>query len=140
MSRWLDLPPGMLPAGRAEPLLVSESHLGDVHEWVTQADASWVVIDLSAATDTASVIDALKGVLPFPDWCASSWDSLDDAFEELRQEWRFPLFVVVRGLRSTLTAKPHLGLEVVVRLSELRRALSIAGDQLTVLYAADHWD
>lgn len=85
------------------------------------------------------MIDALKSVLPFPDWCASSWDSIEDAFEEIRQGWSFPLVIAVRGLRPTLETRPHLALEVVVRLSELARALSVAGDQLIVVYVADHW-
>jgi hypothetical protein len=85
------------------------------------------------------MIDAMKSVLPFPDWCASSWDSIDDAFEEIRQSWSFPLVIAVRGLRTILETRPHLGLEVVLRLSELGRAFSIAGDQLTVIYVADRW-
>jgi hypothetical protein len=86
-----------------------------------------------------AVIDSLKRVLPFPEWCGSSWDSIEDAFEEIRQGWDFPLVVAVRGLRSALELRPHLGLEVTIRLSELSRAFSISGHQLSVIYVAEGW-
>jgi hypothetical protein len=104
------------------------------------AGATWREVNISDATYVGAVVDGLKGVLPFPDWCGSSWDSIYDAFEELHQSWSFPLVVAVRGLRSMLEVRPHLGLEVVIRLSELSRAFSTVGDQLIVLYIAECWD
>lgn len=139
VSRWIDLPQGLLAFGRAEPHLVYEQHIMEARDFAVAAGATWVTVDITDAADTTSVIVALKDVLPFPDWCASSWDSIDDAFDEIRQAWRFPCVLEVRGLRSTLRNRPHLGLEAVVRLSELRRAFSVAGDQLAVLYMDESW-
>lgn len=139
VSRWIDLPRTLLVEGPSEPYLVTEERLPELRKFVTGANATWATVDVASATGTGAMIDALKSVLPFPDWCASSWDSIEDAFEEIRQGWSFPLVIAVRGLRSTLETRPHLGLEVVVRLSELGHAFSVAGDQLTVIYVADRW-
>ena len=139
VSRWIDLPQGLLAFGRVEPYLIQERRVIEVRDYAVAEGATWVTVDITDTAATAAVIDAVKAVLPFPDWCASSWDSIDDAFDEIRQGWRFPCVLEVRGLRSTLANRPHLGLEAVVRLSELRRAFSVAGDQLTVLYVDESW-
>ena len=39
----------------------------------------------------------MKAVLEFPDWCGSSWDSVDDCYEELHDAWQFPLLMIFRG-------------------------------------------
>ncbi|TFC22110.1 hypothetical protein E3O55_19025 [Cryobacterium sp. MDB1-18-2] len=138
VSQWIDLPRALLAAGPAEPYLVTEERSSELFEFLNAAGATWVTVDVASAAGTGAVIDALKSRLPFPDWCASSWDSLENAFEEIRQSWSFPLVIVFRGLCSALETRPHLGLEVVVRLSELCQAFSVAGDQVTVIYV-DRW-
>ncbi|WP_420897926.1 barstar family protein [Cryobacterium algoricola] len=138
VTQWINLPRPLLVGGPAEPYLVNEVRLSELRDFVTAAGATWVTVDIASVDGTGAVIDALKSRLPFPDWCASSWDSMEDAFEEIRQSWSFPLVVTVQGLRSTLEKRPHVGLEVVLRLSELCHAFSVAGDQLTVVYV-DLW-
>lgn len=139
LSRWIQLPSPII-LERSEPLLAVESRLTELVEFAQNEGATLVTIDVTSATDPRTVIDGLKAVLRFPDWCGSSWDSIEDAFEELRQGWSFPLILVVRGLRSVLEDRPHLGLQVVIRFSELSHAFSVAGDQLAVVYVAESWD
>ncbi len=140
VGRWLELPVALLAGGRAEPYLVAEGRVREFRDHVVGVGATWREVDIGNAASVGAVVDGLKGVLPFPDWCGSGWDSIEDAFEELRQGWRFPVVVAVRGLRLMLATRPHLGLEVAIRLSELSRAFSVSGDQFIVIYAAERWE
>jgi hypothetical protein len=140
VSRWIQLPSSPVVLERSEPYLVMDARLDELRDFAKSVEASYASVDVTEADDAGSVIDALKQVLAFPDWCASSWDSIDDAFEELRQGWRFPLILAVEGLRSLVGRRPHLAMQVVLRLSELSHAFSVAGDQLVVVYVAESWD
>ena len=139
VSAWFPLPSVPLLVDPAEPYLVLQSRLDEFRGYLSSARARSVDVEIASARDVADVVGALKGVLPFPSWCGSSWDSIHDAFEDLRQAWSFPLVVVVHGLKSLLDEKPHLGLEVVLRMSELSHAFSVAGDQLEVAYVGEVW-
>jgi hypothetical protein len=139
VSAWFPLPPAPLLVEAAEPYLVLQSRLDEFRGYLASVRARSVDMEIGVARDSAAVIDALKAVLPFPDWCGSSWDSIEDAFEEIRQEWSFPLVVVVHGLESLIERKPHLALEVVLRMSGLSHAFSVAGDQLMVSYVGKGW-
>jgi hypothetical protein len=119
LSRWIQLPSSPIVLERSEPLLAEEARLEEVVEFAQTDGATLVTVDIASSTDSRAVIDGMKAVLRFPDWCGSSWDSIEDAFEELRQAWSFPLVLVVRGLRRVLEDRPHLGLQVVIRLSQL---------------------
>lgn len=140
MSDWFPLPPVPLVVDSAEPYLVLESHLDEFRRYILSVRAKPVDVDISNARHARDVILAIKDVLPFPDWCGSSWDSVEDAYEELRQAWQFPLVIVFHGLASLLKAMPHLGLEVVLRLNGLSEAFSISGDQLVPVYAGENWE
>jgi hypothetical protein len=124
----------------AEPYLISQSSLDDFRRYVSSVQARSVEVDFGSANDVAAVIDALKTVLPFPDWCGSNWDAIEDAFDDLRQEWSFPLVIIAHGLSSLIDRKPHLAFEVVLRISGLSQAFSTVGDQLMVIYAGKHWE
>ena len=139
MNTWFPLPPAPILVDSAEPYLILESRLDDFRGYLSSAQARSVDVDFGSANDVATVIDALKAVLPFPDWCGSNWDSIEDAFEDIRQEWSFPLVIVASGLSSLIDRKPHLALEVVLRMSGLSQAFSAAGDQLLVTYVGKHW-
>lgn len=138
-SEWFPLPPAPLLVGQAEPYLVLQSRLDEFRRYVAAVGASPVDVLIGEANGAAEVIDALKAVLPFPGWCGSGWDSIDDAFEEIRRGWGFPLVVVVHGLESLITRRPHLGFNVVIRMSELSHAFSVAGDQLMVTSVGTGW-
>jgi hypothetical protein len=120
---------------RAEPYLVPNDHSLGLMNYMKSQGAEWVEAELSAANDTADVVSALKAVLVFPDWCGSSWDSIEDCFEELREAWTFPLALLVHGVQGLIHERPHVALQAVLRLSALSHAFSIAGDQLVVAYA-----
>lgn len=139
MSAWVQVPPVPLLVDRAEPYLVLESKLDEFRGYLSSVRARTVDIEIGGASDVTSVVDALKTVLPFPDWCGSSWDSIEDAFEEIRQGWSFPLVVVVHGLKPLIDRRPHLALEVVLRMSGLSHAFSVAGDQMMVTYVGRDW-
>lgn len=139
VSTWFALPPMPLLVSAAEPYLVLESRLADFRDYLSSTLARTVDVEIGSASDVVGVIDALKAVLPFPDWCGSSWDSVEDAFEEIRQAWSFPLVILVHGLRSLMGGKPHLALEVAIRMSGLSHAFSVAGDQLVIAYVGEDW-
>lgn len=134
MSEWFTLPGAPVLMSSAQPYLVAPEMLGEFEFTVAEHALKRVEVDVASASTTADVIDRLKEVLAFPEWCASTWDSIEDAFEEIRMEWHFPLIVVMDGTDSLVVRSPHLALETVVRLSELSRAFSTAGDQLMVVY------
>ncbi len=140
MSAWITRPPTPLLVDAAEPYLVLESRLDELGSYLASAAATVADVEIGDAGDVAMVISALKAVLPFPDWCGSNWDSLEDAFEELREGWSFPLVIVIHGLEPLIARKPHLALEVVIRMSALSHAFSAAGDQLMVTYVGKHWE
>lgn len=139
VSAWIQPPPVPLLVDRAEPYLVLEARLDDFRTYLDSARARSVEVEFGGARDVADLIGALKAVLPFPDWCGSSWDSIEDAFEEIRQGWSFPLVLVVHGLELLVGRKPHLALEVVIRMSGLSHAFSVAGDQFMVAYTGKNW-
>jgi hypothetical protein len=128
-----------LLVSRGEPYLVQESRLSEVRRYLFSVRATSVDVEIGGVNGVGAVVDALKVVLPFPDWCASGWDSIEDAFEEIRQGWSFPLVVVVHGLRSVLDKNPHLAFETVIRMSWLSHAFSTAGDQMMVTYVDRDW-
>lgn len=138
VTKWFPLPTALL-VDPAEPYLLSESKLGELRDYLSSVQASYVEIDLGDAQSVAEIIGSLKAVLPFPDWCGSNWDAIEDAFEETRQELRFPLVVIAHGLKPLMDKIPHLALEVVIRMSGLSQAFSVAGDQFIVMYPGIDW-
>jgi hypothetical protein len=139
LSRWISLPPVPPLVDAAEPYLVEQTGLENLRSYLSSAGAKLVYVDLTAANDATDVVGALKASLPFPDWCGSSWDSIEDAFEEIRLLWSFPLALIAQGLKSLIERSPHLAMEVVLRMSSLSHAFSVAGDQLLVTYIDDGW-
>lgn len=139
LNAWFRLPPVPLLVDSAEPYLVLESRLEDFRAYLASVGARAVDVEIGGAKDVAAVIATLKTVLSFPAWCGSSWDSIEDAFEEIRQEWSFPLVLVIHGLRSLMDRRPHLALEVVIRMNGLSHAFSLAGDQMMVAYVGEDW-
>ena len=131
------LPASPLVVSRATPLLVDTARLDELRRWFKRAHQ--VEIDAARAERPADVIDALKGVLEFPDWCGSSWDSIDDAFQELHAAWRFPLLLVVRRFDHLLGAQPHVALNAAIHLDDLRAGFSEAGSQLIVVFEGASW-
>ena len=137
MSRWIDDPSPPLVVSRAAPLLVETARLPELRKWFKRADQ--VDVDVSGVIDAAGVIDGLKAVLPFPDWCGSSWDSIDDAFQELHDAWSFPLLLVVRDFDRLLREHQHVALNATIGLDDLGAGFSEAGDQLIVAYSGVSW-
>lgn len=133
-STWISLPPPPVLVAKSEPFLVPAERLPELVRYVRSGHANSVAVDLAGAEAVADVILALKGVLPFPDWCGNSWDSVEDAFEDLREAWSFPLVLVVTGLQSLVEHNAHLGLQTVLQLGRLSSGFSVAGDQFVVTY------
>lgn len=136
MSTWLQLRGESWCIGESAPRVIERHVLDTALSRLRELGATVFLLDVGAATSAWDVVMSLKQVLPLPDWCGASWDSIDDAFEELRQGLSFPTAVVVTGGARLLDAHPRVALETVVRLGELERAFSIAGDQLLVFHVA----
>jgi hypothetical protein len=137
VSRWIDIPSPPIVHSRPYPLLVETRRLGDLLKHYRRAHH--VELDVANAVDSSRVIEAMKAVLEFPDWCASSWDSIDDAFEELGEAWKFPLLMVFRGFDRLLEQHQHLALETTIQIHELRRAFSQDEKQLIVVFEGENW-
>ena len=136
MSTWLQLQGESWCAGTSAPRVIERHALDSALARLRDLGATVFLLDVGAATSAWDVVISLKQVLPLPEWCGASWDSIDDAFEELRQGLGFPTAVVITGGARLLDAHLRVGLETVIRLSELERAFSIAGDQFLVFYVA----
>lgn len=139
MATWIALPREKFLTGPAEPYLADESAIAELREMAESQGANWRHIDVRGVRNSGDVIDRLKTVLPFPGWCGSGWDSIDDAFDELREMWPFPLFVQISEMQWLLAENPHAGMQTAIRLDELSRSFSRAGDQLTVVYSDPSW-
>lgn len=138
VSKWFPLPSQLL-MDLAEPYLLSGSRLDEFRDYISSVQASSVTISLDDTRSASDVIDSFKSVLKFPDWCGSSWDSIEDSFEEIRQETDFPMVVIIHGLKALTETRPHLAFEVVLRLSELSQAFSAVGDQFMAVYVDNDW-
>ncbi|WP_291377442.1 hypothetical protein [Demequina sp.] len=137
VADWFDLPGPPILEERAEPWLVHSSQVSNLHKYLVSVGASVVEVRIGNARSVVDVVGALKEVLEFPRWCGSGWDSIDDAFEELRAAWPLPLGIVVRGLPELLAGWPHLALETVLGLSRLSKGFGVEGDQVLVFYVSD---
>jgi hypothetical protein len=120
-------------------MLIEASEVPKLRRYAATEGAHLAEIDVSGASDSAGVIGAMKVALPFPTWCGSSWDSIDDAFDELRSSWHLPLVLVVGGYDRLLAAHQHLGLETVIRFHELAQAFSAVKEQLIVVFEGTSW-
>jgi hypothetical protein len=105
-AEWLPDPEPPLVEARTVPLLVTTSRLDQLREFAEEHGAEYVEADSSQADEAWQVMHALKEVLPFPSWCGSGWDSIDDAYQELRDSWPFPLVLVLRHFDRVLET-PH---------------------------------
>jgi hypothetical protein len=137
MSRWIDYPAPPLINGRGYPLLVEAHRLEPLVAHFHRAKR--VDVEVAGATDTSRVIEAMKAVLEFPDWCGSSWDSVDDCYEELHDAWKFPLLMIFRGFDQVLREHQHLALETTIQIDELRQAFSKDEDQLIPVFEGARW-
>jgi len=106
ISDWISLPGPPFLAERSEPFELGTWTPDDFAAYASARGARYVVVDVASAASTTDVIEALRGQLEFPDWCASSWDSVHDAFGELRSAWSFPLALLVRGQTSWPSGTP----------------------------------
>lgn len=133
-SPWVALPQPPLLVSGADPYVVVTAQANELERYFLARNANFLQTDVAAADRESAVVTALKSVLSFPDWCGSGWDSMEDAFEELRQAWAFPLVLLMTGLPTLMATNPQLALQTVVRMSDFIRAFSASGDQLIVVY------
>jgi hypothetical protein len=136
-SKWIALPGSPTLEEPSEPYLVREGESASLRQYLASTGASVVDVGIGDARSLVDVVGALKEVLPFPSWCGSGWDALDDAFPELHTAWAFPVVIVVAGLPQLMVEMPHLALNTVLGLSRLCEEFSIAGDQVLVFYTSD---
>lgn len=135
---WIALPDSPTLEERSEPYLVRASEAEGLRRYLASVGASVVGIDIGDSQNLVDVIGSLKEVLPFPSWCGSGWDSVHDAFSELRTAWPLPLAIIVVGLSRLIAERRHLALNTVLGLSRLCEEFSIAGAQVLVFYVSGH--
>jgi hypothetical protein len=135
---WIALPDSPTLEERSEPYLVRASEAKGLRRYLASVGASVVGIDIGDSQNLVDVIGSLKEVLPFPSWCGSGWDSVHDAFSELRTAWPLPLAIIVVGLPQLIAERRHLALNTVLGLSRLCEEFSIAGAQVLVFYVSGH--
>ncbi|WP_261558047.1 barstar family protein [Frankia tisae] len=133
---WIQPPAGLIPHSGV-PLLVGGASRMKARDYYQSAGGTVVELAVADVQTVKDLIDALKSLLPFPEWCGSSWDALDDAFEELREGWSFPVIIIVDGLPELLGRNRQLGLQTVIRFNGLTEAFSSASAQLEFIYVDD---
>jgi len=133
-GQWLDVPEPSLLMAKASPFFAQAAHGQELVTFFSQQGAHIAHVDISRVQNGADVTSELRSVLPFPDWCGSGWDSMEDSFEELREAWQFPLVLVVSGIPILLQSQPQVAFQTAVRLSEFSRAFGLAGEDFLVLY------
>jgi hypothetical protein len=136
-NNWIELPGSPTPEERSEPYFVRATEAANLRRYLTSAGASVFEIDIGDSRNLVDVFVSLKDVLQFPSWCGSGWDSVHDAFSELRAVWPLPLAIVVVGLPRLMAERRHLALNTVLGLSGLCEEFSIAGDQVLVFYVSE---
>jgi len=136
-TKWIALPASPTLEERSEPYLVRVSEGANLRQYLASAGASVVDIDIGDSRNLVDVLGSLKEVLHFPSWCGSGWDSVHDAFSELRSAWPLPLAIIVAGLPRLMVERQHLALNTVLGLSRLCEEFSIAGDQVLVFYMSE---
>lgn len=134
---WIPLPSTPPLLSSVAPLLFEREGAAEVRDEFITLGARVADIDLSTVTTRPDLFDQLRSVLVFPEWCGSGWDSIDDGFEEIRAASSFPCVVFVHGLQDLLRRDVHIGLEIVIRMSELQGAFSVAGDQFIPAYEVE---
>lgn len=136
-ERWIPLP-GVPPVlSMSAPLMVATVDSDAVRADLSSNGARLGGFSLGHVTTSVEFFEQLRKVLVFPQWCGSGWDSVDDAFEEIRAASSFPCFVIADGVQALFSRDPHLALEIVVRLSELQGAFATSGDQFAVIYLVE---
>ena len=132
-SNWILLPAELL-LGRGAPIVAAVEHACELAQRLAGNEVRIVDIDLSAVPDEIELFLRLKGELPFPEWCGNNWDSVFDAFEELKSGWTFPLAFLIRGLERFIGVQPAVALRAVISLAQLSDGLGSDGKQLVVVY------
>jgi len=139
VKKRVDVPAAPFFKDRTQPLLIQTSALDRLRTFARAEGMTMRNVDIASAGSAMDVIVGLKAVLPVPAWCGSSWDSFDDAFEEIRSGLKFPEILVLWGGLTCWSRNQHVFLQTVLMLATLSDAFSSAGDQFTVVYAADSW-
>jgi hypothetical protein len=96
-------------------------------------------VDIGAAASTFEFFTALRGVLRFPDWCGSGWDSFWDAFEDITALNTFPRALLVSGLQTLWNNNASLALEIVIEMANADRSFELAGAQFAIVYVGRRW-
>lgn len=139
MTAWTPAPSPPVVHARSSPILVARGQLEALRRYAEDAEVRYVEADVSGVVDTVDLIGVIRSVLPFPAWCGSGWDSIDDAFDELRAAWTFPLLLVLTGYDELLARHQHLALEASLRLHELSEAFSRVEAQFMVAFEGRSW-
>lgn len=134
MSEWVQLRDESWVDSVAPPRVMVASAVGEGVQRLGHLGVKVHIMEVGHAASTFDVVTELRRVLPLPTWCGSSWDSVDDAFEEMRHRLIFPAALIVDGASILIDSNLRLGLETVVRLNELERAFAVASEQMLVFF------
>lgn len=137
MSSWIPAPSFMVKP--SAPFLLDAERVGEFRAHVARHDGDFAAVDVSVARSSNGLLEAVRGVLAVPAWCGNSWDSIDDAAEEIEAELDFPYALCLLAFDVLLVSHPALALETVVRMSELQQSFSANGNQLMVVFVGRCW-
>lgn len=138
MSQWISVLDSAILASRTEPYFVDRASVDRLVELFVEGGGTVVEVDISASATTYDLVTALRQVLPFPDWCGSNWDAMEDAFTELSGAWPFPVCLLMVGAPVLLERNPHLAFECALRLASFADAFGLGGKQFLVVYLWSH--
>ncbi len=139
MTGWIQPPRPPLVQLPYEPYLATNEMKAVLLGQMRSAGATIAEIDVASARDERDVIESMRRVLPIPEWCGSTWDSLDDAFSELSENWAFPVVIMLTGYDRQLEQHPHAAINAAIFLTRLSSAFSLIKKQLVLTYFGKQW-
>ena len=125
--------PKFLLGEPGKPYVVKQKRLTELEKFLADSPMHVVQLDASSVRNTEEFVAELKEVvtLTFPD---TSWSILEDAADDIDEEWTFPLALIVRGYNKMLTKSPEAALSAMWQLCNLSEGIRREGQQFDIYF------
>lgn len=99
-------------------------------------DGGWSVAraDIAMARDSSDVVTAIDSVLPLPDYCGATWDSLLDVVDDVAVTWSFPVLLLVSGIDVVMRDAPEFAAEMIYRTMQFADGVAFKDVQFEILF------
>jgi hypothetical protein len=86
------------------------------------------------ARDSSDVVTAIDSVLPLPDYCGATWDSLLDVVDDVAVTWSFPVLLLVSGIDVVMRDAPEFAAEMIYRTMQFADGVAFKDVQFEILF------